>query len=102
MKVKTIRSFKDLLENVQRNKGDVFEVTEERLAAINGTYSFPLVEALEPPESDQEEETGEETTEPETEPENAAEEPEEAAEEPEPEPAPAKKSTRGRKTAKAE
>lgn len=72
MKVKAIKEFRDKAEDAQREIGDVFEVTAERLEQINGTYSFPLVEIVEEPAEDQE-------TEPEPEHEPAEEKPKRSA-----------------------
>ena len=49
MKVKAIQYFHDLEANVNRGIGEIFEVTEERLKAINGTDNGALVEKAEIP-----------------------------------------------------
>lgn len=52
MKVKALRNFKDLENNVRRKKDNEFEVTEERFNEINSTKYGVLVEVVneEPPE----------------------------------------------------
>lgn len=47
MNVETVRDFYDTKERTFRKAGDRFEVTEERLAAINGTKYGQLVREVE-------------------------------------------------------
>ena len=50
MRVRTIRPFYDLVEEVTRSVGDEFDATEERIAEINACgpmqNGVPLVEAI--------------------------------------------------------
>lgn len=47
MKVKAMAPFRDLEEKVERAKGDVFDVTEERYERINSAGYGNLVEKVE-------------------------------------------------------
>ena len=47
MKVKALRKFTDLKEDKLREKGAVFEVTEERFIELNSTMHGALVESVE-------------------------------------------------------
>lgn len=46
MKVKTVKPFFDLTENVDRNVGDVFEVDEKRAATLMGHEVGALIEKI--------------------------------------------------------
>jgi len=56
MKVKALRKFTDLKEDKLREKGAVFEVTEKRFREINSTIHGALVETIEEPKPEVEEE----------------------------------------------
>lgn len=49
MRVRVLRTFRDLKGSAVRKKGDVFEVTKKRLKEINSTEHGALVEPVEEP-----------------------------------------------------
>lgn len=53
MLAKCLSEFHDKLENVNRSKGDTFEVTAERVEEINGAGFGILVEAVKEPASEE-------------------------------------------------
>jgi hypothetical protein len=46
LKVKVIKGFTDLKENIKRKPNDIFEVTQERYDEINSTKYGKLVEKI--------------------------------------------------------
>lgn len=52
IKVKTVSPFNDREENVERVKGSVFNVTQERFNEINSTVHGKLIEMIEEDEQD--------------------------------------------------
>jgi hypothetical protein len=51
LKVKAIKQFIDLKENVRRKPGEEFEVTQARFKEINSTKHGVLVEKVEEPKT---------------------------------------------------
>jgi len=56
MQVKVLRTFRDVKDNAVRRKGDVFEVTKKRFKELNSTEHGALVELVEEPKPEVEEE----------------------------------------------